>query len=73
MNIRVPHATEARTGVRSPAERAQALADTGPQPRDGAMCAVCPHAVARHDSVGLRFCHATLRGSISRGCACRSS
>jgi hypothetical protein len=34
---------------------------------------VCPHPVARHDAMGLRFCHATLKGAIARGCICRSS
>jgi hypothetical protein len=34
---------------------------------------VCSHPVARHDSIGLRFCHATLKGAIARGCICRSS
>jgi hypothetical protein len=29
--------------------------------------------VARHDALGLRFCHATLKGAITRGCICRSS
>jgi hypothetical protein len=42
----------------SSVERMQELADSAPQPLDGADCAVCPHPVARHDSMGLRFCHA---------------
>jgi hypothetical protein len=63
----------ATAGVRSPVERMQGLADSAPQPLNGADCAVCPHPVARHDSMGLRFCHATLKGAIARGCICRSS
>ncbi len=63
----------ATADVRSPVERMQGLADSAPQPLDGADCAMCPHPVARHDSGGLRFCHATLRGAIARGCICRSS
>jgi hypothetical protein len=59
--------------ARSPVERMQELADNASQPLDGAACAVCPHPVARHDSMGLRFCHATLKGAIARGCICRSS
>ena len=58
--------------VRSPAERMQELADSAPQPLDRADCAACPHPVARHDSLGLRFCHATLKAAIARGCICRS-
>jgi hypothetical protein len=66
-------AMTATADVRSPVERMQGLADSAPQPLDGADCGVCPHPVARHDSMGLRFCHATLKGAIARGCICRSS
>lgn len=59
--------------VRSSVERMQELADNASQPLDRADCAACPHPVARHDSLGLRFCHATLKGAIARGCICRSS
>ncbi|WP_222263141.1 RGCVC family protein [Modestobacter marinus] len=38
-----------------------------------ATCAVCPHPVASHDAIGLRFCQATLNGAMSRGCVCPSS
>ena len=65
-------ATSATTDARSPVERMQELAHNAPQPPGGAGCAVCPHPVARHDSMGLRFCHATLKGTIARGCICRS-
>jgi hypothetical protein len=66
-------ATSATPDARSPVERMQQLADNAPQPLEAADCAVCPHPVARHDSMGLRFCHATLKGAIARGCICRSS
>jgi hypothetical protein len=35
-------------------------------------CDVCPHPLAKHDAIGLRFCSATLSGAITRGCVCRS-
>ena len=66
-------ATSATADARSAVERMQELADNAPQPPEGADCAVCPHPVARHDALGLRFCHATLKGAITRGCICRSS
>jgi hypothetical protein len=66
-------AMTATADVKSPVERMRGLADSAPQPLGGADCAVCPHPVARHDSIGLRFCHATLKGAIARGCICRSS
>jgi hypothetical protein len=46
------------------------LAAPGAQPEDGEVCSVCPHRVADHDVIGLRFCHATVAGSLSRGCVC---
>jgi hypothetical protein len=39
---------------------------------DEAACDVCPHPVASHDTIGLRFCRATLNGALSRHCVCRS-
>lgn len=36
-------------------------------------CPACPHPVADHDPIGLRFCRATAAGSVSRGCVCRSA
>ena len=66
-------ATSATADARSAVERMQELADSASQPLDGADCAVCPHPVARHDAMGLRFCHATLKGAIARGCICRST
>jgi hypothetical protein len=34
-------------------------------------CDVCPHPVADHDAIGLRFCRATRNAGTDRGCACR--
>lgn len=74
MNPRaLPTPTTARAATSSPAERMHVVADSAPQPQAGAVCTACPHPVARHDALGLRFCHATARGAISRGCICRSS
>jgi hypothetical protein len=42
------------------------LAETG-------ACAVCPHALAAHDAISLRFCHATQAAATTRGCVCPSS
>ena len=36
-------------------------------------CAVCPHALAGHDSISLRFCSATQAAATTRGCVCPSS
>jgi len=39
--------------------------------RDG--CAVCPHPIAAHDAISLRFCRATEApsgGHTTRGCVC---
>jgi hypothetical protein len=35
------------------------------------VCDVCPHDLERHDTIGRRFCQATLDGALTRGCACR--
>ena len=37
----------------------------------GARCGSCPHPLAAHDPIGLRFCRATRAGDIHRGCVCR--
>jgi hypothetical protein len=34
-------------------------------------CPVCPHPLADHDPIGLRFCRATAAAAVSRGCVCR--
>jgi hypothetical protein len=52
-----------------PAPEAQEPAPDAPQ--DEARCASCPHPLAAHDPIGLRFCRATRAGDISRGCVCR--
>ncbi len=39
----------------------------------GALCDACPHPLAAHDPIGLRFCHATVAQAITRGCSCRTS
>jgi hypothetical protein len=36
-------------------------------------CNVCPHPLAGHDPIGLRYCRATLAGAFTRGCVCRVS
>ncbi|WP_373862415.1 RGCVC family protein [Nocardia acidivorans] len=33
-------------------------------------CAVCPHDSTAHDSIGLRYCSATVSGGLDRECAC---
>jgi hypothetical protein len=38
-----------------------------------ALCAVCPHPLAAHDAISLRFCHATRAVATTRGCVCPSS
>ena len=38
-----------------------------------AACAVCPHPLAAHDAISLRFCHATQAAATTRGCVCPSS
>ena len=63
----------ATADVRTPAERLRCAVSEFLQPLDRADCAACPHPVARHDSLGLRFCHATVKGDLARGCICRSS
>ena len=34
-------------------------------------CPACPHPVARHDDIGLRFCRATVASALDRACVCR--
>jgi len=34
-------------------------------------CDVCPHPVADHDGISLRFCRATIASAVVRGCVCR--
>lgn len=35
------------------------------------LCDSCPHPVAAHDRVARRYCDATLRMVLPRGCICR--
>jgi hypothetical protein len=50
------------TTLNKPATDAEASAGT---------CPVCPHPLADHDPIGLRFCRATAAGAVTRGCVCR--
>jgi hypothetical protein len=36
------------------------------------QCAACPHPIATHDRISLRFCTATTSEKHSRGCVCGS-
>lgn len=33
-------------------------------------CAVCPLAWDAHDSIGIRYCSASIAGGLHRGCVC---
>jgi hypothetical protein len=57
--------TAAPTRERTPL--AQVVAPPANDPR----CDVCPHAVADHDPIGLRFCRATAASALVRGCVCQ--
>jgi hypothetical protein len=35
-----------------------------------ALCASCPHPLADHDALSLRFCTASAASGLSRGCIC---
>ncbi len=61
----VPASTASRTS--QPERPLQAA----PLSVDDPRCDVCPHPVAAHDAIALRFCRATLAASIDRGCVCR--
>ena len=42
-------------------------------PRAAGACAVCPHPLAAHDTISLRFCSATAAmAATTRGCVCPS-
>ena len=48
-----------------------------PDSADGRLaagaCAVCPHPLAAHDAISLRFCSATAAlAATTRGCVCPS-
>jgi hypothetical protein len=36
-------------------------------------CDICPHALAAHDAISLRFCSATRTAALTRGCVCPSN
>ena len=69
----LPTPMTAHADTRSPAERMTVIADTAPQPQAAATCSACPHPVARHDALGLRYCRATLTGAGARGCICQAT
>jgi hypothetical protein len=42
-------------------------------PLAAGACAVCPHPLAAHDAISLRFCSATAAlAATTRGCVCPS-
>lgn len=65
-------ATTSPETVDQPATQSDTPSVTGPAdvPVAG-LCAVCPHPLADHDRIALRFCQATGAQGSSRGCSCR--
>jgi hypothetical protein len=50
------------------------LSDLPAAPLAAGACAVCPHPLAAHDAISLRFCRATeSAAATSRGCVCPST
>jgi hypothetical protein len=46
------------------------------QAEEDAACTSCPHPLAAHDAISVRFCRATAGltgGTTTRGCVCPSS
>ncbi len=43
---------------------------TEPGAAETPRCAACPHPLASHDRIALRFCTATTSENHSRGCVC---
>jgi hypothetical protein len=41
--------------------------------QEAGACSVCPHALAAHDAISVRFCQATQAAARTRGCVCPSS
>ncbi|HWO64995.1 MAG TPA: RGCVC family protein [Umezawaea sp.] len=35
-----------------------------------ASCGSCPHPLADHDALGVRFCAASTASGLTRGCIC---
>jgi hypothetical protein len=57
--------------VSSPAETLAVPEVPTDQPVESDACAVCPHPLAAHDAISLRFCRATeAQGAANRGCVC---
>lgn len=57
--------------VDAPGCRSSATQGREPEPA-GALCAACPHPAAGHDTIGARFCAATIGSAMTRGCVCRA-
>ncbi|MGY1639037.1 RGCVC family protein [Geodermatophilus sp. SYSU D00742] len=53
------------------AERPEGPSEVSSRSADDPGCDVCPHPVAGHDPIALRFCRATLTAGVDRGCVCR--
>ena len=50
---------------------AQTQSTTATAPAEAAACAVCPHPLAAHDAISLRYCSATAaQAATTRGCVC---
>jgi hypothetical protein len=44
------------------------------EPVAAGSCAVCPHPLAAHDAISLRFCRASeAQATTTRGCVCPST
>lgn len=63
----------AAADVLLPGQPGQPVVDDLQNPDGEPACDVCPHPLASHDPIGLRFCRATTAGATSRGCICRTS
>ncbi|HKS44582.1 MAG TPA: RGCVC family protein [Amycolatopsis sp.] len=46
---------------------------TDTEPEAGVTCAACPHRWDAHDSIGIRYCSATVARGLHRGCVCAGS
>ncbi|WP_222269820.1 RGCVC family protein [Modestobacter marinus] len=60
-----PASTAPRTGQHD--RRPEATPESGTAPG----CDVCPHRVADHDAISLRFCRATRDSVTAQGCVCQ--
>lgn len=50
----------------------ESTATTATDTTKSSQCAACPHPVASHDRIALRYCTATVNEKHSRGCVCGS-